>query len=219
METRVHFHQELEELYQTVLRMGALAEEQVTKSFIALGNGDGELAALVIEGDREIDRLLVVIEDRATKLIAMQQPVATDLRDIICVLKVASHLERIGDHARHFSRAVNKVPDSVLESALPDMKEMAQIGTSMVRDALAAFAEQDPERAKEVATRDDQIDKTHKQLYAKLIQLIKREPEDTDAIVNLLFLNRFLERMGDHVTNVCEWVVFAQTGEHPKLNP
>lgn len=219
METRQRYHQELEELYQSVLRMGALVEEQVTKSLVALGDGDGELAASVIEGDKEIDRLLVAVEDRATEIIAMQQPVAGDLREIITVIKIGGHLERIGDHARHFSRAVNKIPQAILDATLPDMKSMAQIGTSMVRDALGAFSEHDAAKATSVAERDNQIDVAHKQLYAKLINLVKREPEETDAIVNLLFLNRFLERLGDHVTNVCEWVVFAQTGKHPKLNP
>lgn len=218
-EARGHFHKLLDELYEKTLFMGEAVSKQIEDSFAALSSRDEELASRVIQADAEIDDQLFAIEDSAAHLIAMQQPVAGELREIITTIKIAAHLERIGDHARHFSRAVTDVPQAVLEEAIGQMREMAQMGVAMIRDALAAFAEHDSEQAIAVSHRDDQIDAAHRLLYRKLVDLMKGTPAEMDAIVNMMFLNRFLERLGDHVTNICEWVVFANSGEHPKLNP
>ncbi len=218
MESRHHFHEELRQLYESLVRMSVQVEEQIRKSMTALDQRDPDLAQQVIAGDEAVDVLLLELEDRATTLIARQQPVAGELREIITVGKIAGHLERIGDHARHFARAVDRTPRQALEVALPLMRQMAETGVSMIRDGITAFIDHDAARACKVAERDDEIDATHKELYTRLVDLIKAMPDDIDAIINLMFLNRFLERLGDHVTNICEWVVFAETGTHPTLN-
>lgn len=218
MEPRHHFNEELNDLYQLILKMGAQVEDALSKSITALSTRDLELAKSVIENDAVIDGLQVTIEDQATQIIALEQPVATDLRELVTTTKIASDLERIGDHARHISKAATSLPQEVVDIAIESIRSMAKVGIGMVHDALSAFVEQDAHKAREIADRDDQIDAIHRRLYAILVDAMREHPEWIQYGVNLLFLNRFLERLGDHVTNMCEWVVFAKTGEHVELN-
>lgn len=218
METRQHLDRQLDELYQLILKMGALVEEALSKSIEALKNNDRELADSVVEGDKAIDRLHNQIEDRGTQIIALEQPVATDLRELITSTKLGAELERIGDHARHMATAVGTMPTGLLALSLPDVEAMARIGIGMVHDSLTAFVDQDPDRARAVASRDDQIDDAHEKLYATLVGIMRDKPEWIEHGMKLMLLNRYLERLGDHVTNMCEWVVFAKTGEHVELN-
>ncbi|MFP4113729.1 MAG: phosphate signaling complex protein PhoU [Spirochaetota bacterium] len=218
METRIAFNRQLNSLYQSILKMGALVEEAINKAVEALKTDDAELARRVIEEDVPIDELHMRIEDECTQIIALEQPVATDLRELITATKVGAELERIGDHARHVARVVGRLPADLVAVALPNIERMAYLGGSMVHDSLTAYVEQDPEKAREVAARDDTIDRTHKDLYRTLLEAMRDHPEWIEHGVELMFLNRFLERLGDHVTNMCEWVIFAKTGEHVELN-
>jgi len=218
VEPRYHYQEELNALYQQILKLGAMVEEALNKAIIALSVHDTELAAAVVQGDDAIDALAIAIEDEATRIIAMEQPVATDLRELITTTKLAGGLERIGDHARHIARRVPVIPHEIIAPALESIKTMAEIGIGMVRDSLTAFVDQDADLAREVAERDDRIDAVHKTVYEQLIAMMKDNPDLIGHGVNLMFLNRFLERLGDHVTNMCEWVVFAKTGDHVELN-
>jgi len=218
METRLQLDKQLDELYQLILKMGALVEDAVGKSIEALKNDDDELARSVIVGDDEIDELHMQVEDRSTQIIALEQPVATDLRELITATKIGADLERIGDHARHIARVVGTLPADLVAASLPHIQKMASIGASMVHDSLTAYVEQDAAKARSVAERDDQIDAAHKSLYQALVDMMRSRPEWIEFGVKLMFLNRYLERLGDHVTNICEWVVFAKTGEHLELN-
>ncbi len=218
MEGRLPLNNQMSELHQSILRMGALVEEALNKALESLRNEDVELATAVVEGDKVIDALQREIEDLATTIIATEQPGATDLRDIMTAAKIAADLERIGDHARHIARAVEKLPSELIVASVPSIESMARTGTQMVHDALTAFVEQDATYAKAVAERDDQIDKVHRAMYQNLLSIMRDKPEWLEHGVELLFLNRYLERLGDHVTNICEWVVFSKTGEHVELN-
>ena len=218
MALRYHYQEELTALYQRILKLGSMVEEALNKAITALSVHDVELAATVIEGDDEIDVLAIAIEDEATRIIATEQPVATDLRELITTTKLAGGLERIGDHARHVAKRVPVIPQEVIAPALPNIKTMAEIGIGMVHDSLTAFVDQNADLAREVAERDDRIDSVHKTLYQQMIDMMKNNPEWIGHGVNVMFLNRFLERLGDHVTNMCEWVVFAKTGHHVELN-
>ena len=215
---RQQLDRQLGELYQLILKMGAHVEEALGKSIEALKNRDLELASSVIAGDDAIDELHMQVEDRATQIIALEQPVATDLRELITATKIGADLERIGDHARHIARVVETLPPDLVALTLPNIETMARIGISMMHDGLTAFVDQDAELAREVAGRDDQIDDAHKRLYQNLVDIMRDRPEWIEHGVKLMFLNRYLERLGDHVTNICEWVVFAKTGEHLELN-
>ena len=218
METRLPLNKQMGELNQSILRMGALVEEALNKALEALRNEDSNLAAKVVEEDKVIDQLHLEIEDAATQIIALEQPVATDLREIMTVAKIAGDLERIGDHARHIAKAVDRLPSDLIVAALPGIDTMAQMGIGMVHDALSAFVAQDPEAAGAVAARDDLVDDAHRAMYANVIAIMRDKPEWLEHGVSLMFLNRYLERLGDHVTNICEWVVFAKTGVHVELN-
>ena len=218
MGMRHHYQTDLNALYQLILKLGSMVEAALNKAITALSIHDTDLAATVIAGDGEIDALAIAIEDEATRIIAMEQPVATDLRELITTTKLAGGLERIGDHARHVAKRVSVIPHEVIAPALPGIRTMAEIGIGMMRDSLTAFVDQDADLARDVAERDDRIDAVHRTLYQEMIELMKRNPASIGHGVNVMFLNRFLERLGDHVTNMCEWVVFAKTGDHVELN-
>lgn len=218
MEPRTRLNEELKDLKERILKMGALVEKALRKAVKALSTDDRTLAEEVIAGDQEVDRAHHDIEDFATRVIALEQPVATDLRELISATKLASGLERIGDHARHIARLSGRMPQPVLAAALPSIQSMAETGIRMVHDALLAFVDEDVGSAQRVADRDDEIDAEHKRLYQILVDMMTEHPEWIDHGVDLMFLNRFLERLGDHVTNMCEWVIFARTGIHEELN-
>lgn len=218
METRLQLDQQLGELFQQILRMGAMVEEALQKAIEALRSDNQKLADLVTAEDKKIDLIHTAIEDMSMQIIALEQPVATDLRELITATKLASDLERIGDHARHIARRVNKLPKEMLEKAVPSIDGMAKVGISMLHDSLTAYVDQDEDKAREVARKDDAIDAAHRNLYKSLIAMMQERPEWIEHGVELMFLNRYMERLGDHVTNMCEWVIFARTGEHLELN-
>ncbi len=217
MAPRKYFLSQLDKMYQDVLRMGALVEEALKKAVTALASHDYDLAERVIEEDRNIDKLQVQIEDHCTELLATQQPVASDLREILTTIRIVDDLERMGDHARHLARAVGDISDETFVTVLPSIEEMAERGISMMHDALTAFVDQDAEQAVAVAERDAAIDRMQKALYGKLIDIVRDHPDKADKAMNLMFMVRFLERLGDHVRSVCEWVVYAKRGEHVAL--
>lgn len=218
MDTRLRLESQLHELYNQIMKLGALVEEALGKSIEALKTEDRELANSVIAGDAAIDELHLGIEDLSTQIIALEQPVATDLRELITATKIAADLERIGDHARHIAKTCNALPADLLARAIEPIEKMARIGISMVHDSLTAFVDQDANQARKVAERDDEIDTAHKELYRDLIETMRGRPEWIEYGVTTMFLNRYLERLGDHVTNICEWVIFAKTGDHVELN-
>ncbi len=209
---------EIEKLSNLILRMSAHVETALGKALSALSARDGRLADSVIAGDEMIDDLQIRVEDLAARIIATEQPVATDLREVITAIKIASHLERIGDHARHLARAVKEIPPDVLTRSTGRIREMTAFGIAMVHDAITAFSEHSVEVARNVASRDEELDRIHREAYEEIIQAMREQPEHMEHLVGLMFLNRFLERLGDHVTSMCEWIVYAANGTHESLN-
>lgn len=218
MEARQHFSGQLHTMYQEVLQMGTLVEEALRKALAAVTNQDTALAEEVKANDHQIDTLQFELDRRCTDIIATEQPVATDLREILVAMKISSDLERIGDHARHLVRVMDQLTDPVFRETLPRFVEMAEMGITMVHDSITAYVNHDAEKARTVARMDDQIDERHRQLYKDLLAMIADNPDRVATGTALVFLNRFLERLGDHVTNMCEWIVYAKTGEHVELN-
>jgi phosphate transport system protein len=217
MAPRKYFLSQLDKMYQDVLRMGALVEEALKKSVAALASQDYDLAESVIREDKTIDTMQVQIEDHCTELLATQQPVASDLREILTTIRIVDDLERMGDHARHLARGVGDVSDEVFVRIIPSIEDMADRGIQMMHDALTAFVDQDAEQAVSVAERDATIDRMQKALYESLIEIVRENPDKAEKAMNLMFLVRFLERLGDHVRSICEWVVYAKRGEHVAL--
>ncbi len=218
MQYRHHFQEQLHHMYEDVLKMGTLVEEALRKALKAVTNDDRSLAESVKRNDDTIDALQFEIDRRCTELIATEQPVATDLREILVAMKIAADLERIGDHARHVVRVIDELTDVAFRDTLPRFQAMTEMGIGMVHDSITAYVNHDAESARKVARRDDQIDEMHRALYGELIEIIKKNPDRAEEGTALIFLNRFLERLGDHVTNMCEWIVYAKTGEHLELN-
>jgi phosphate transport system protein len=218
MEGRTHLTTQLNYMYDNILKLSALVEEALKKALAALSLGDSQLAQTVIENDVRIDELQLEIDNHCTRMLATEQPVAHDLREIIAAMKISTDLERIGDHARHLAGAVSVISDATFLATIPNIQDMGELGVQMVHDVITAFVEQDADIAVEIASRDDELDTMHRALSKKVLEIMRKNPEKIDKGMDLMFLNRFLERLGDHVTNMCELVVFSKRGEHVELN-
>ncbi|TVQ37286.1 MAG: phosphate transport system regulatory protein PhoU [Spirochaetaceae bacterium] len=205
-------------MQQSILRMGAMVETALRKTLAAIELQDFELAAEVVREDARIDRLQDTVEDQCTRIIVATRPAAADLRQLLVGIKLAASLERTGDHARHLAHRARAVTDLRYVDALPLIRRMAEIDISMLHDSLTAFVERDEQKARITAARDDQIDRLNAELYKLLVSIMQQHPQTIENGMDLMLVNRFLERLGDHVTNICEWIVFAACAEHVELN-
>jgi phosphate transport system protein len=215
---RRRYRDELKILDQEILRMGAFVEEAVRKSMQALEDLDIGKAEQVISEDQKINNLELEIQDKLTLLIATEQPVAGDLRHIITSLKVVAQLERMGDHAVHIAKSVdNLIKDhSITETEY--LSKMADYGIYMLHEVLSAFAENDQNKAIAIAKMDDKIDTLHNLVWQGLLARMMKNPGVVQQATTLLFVSRWIERFGDHATNISEWVVYNCTGRHVELN-
>ncbi|MBC1975389.1 phosphate signaling complex protein PhoU [Listeria booriae] len=218
MPVRKIFTEQLDELHQHLLEMGMLVNEAIYKAVKSLVNRDQELAEDVIAGDRSINNMELALEQRSFELIALQQPVGIDLRKIVTVLKASSDLERIGDHAVSIAKTTILVGRSKVVKPIPEIQEMGDIVKIMVHDVLKAYLAEDEEAAREIASRDTQVDKLQRVIYTKCIHFMQEDPDHLEEISYLLLVAQYLERIGDYVTNVCEWIVYLKSGEIEELN-
>jgi len=218
MERQLKIAGSLEELRENLLRMGSLVEEALRKALIALSNWDEELATKVISEDARIDTMQFELQDDCAELIESQQPNGRDLREVICCIKTLTDLERIGDHARHIARSLATSAGPHYSTLLPRVRRLGDKVLGMVHDALTALIDRDPDRAREVAVRDYEADELHRAITADALSVMKSETGGVEAGEVIIQLSRFLERIGDHVTNICEWIVYAQTGVHEEFD-
>lgn len=219
MTMRIHFTEALQNLEQEIVKMSTLVEEAIQRAVDAFENKDTDTASKIIEGDEVINKLHISIEDTCTMLLATEQPVASDLRRIITVIKIASNLERVGDHAVHLSQTTIRLAQhAYIDRVTGLIPHMAEIGLAMIRDAIDSFVQRDVEKAKRTADLDEKIDELHRKLFGILIDSMKEDKKYIEQATDLLFINRFMERLGDHVANICEWVVYSITGRHMELN-
>ncbi|MFW5999774.1 MAG: phosphate signaling complex protein PhoU [Halanaerobiaceae bacterium] len=210
---RKNFEDELKKLKNEMLKMGSLVEESIYKSVEALEKQNLELAQKVLDEDDRIDEYEVELEEMCTRLIALQQPVAGDLRMIIVISKLATDLERIGDHAGNIARMVQEIGEEPLIKPLIDIPRMTEIVGRRLKQSLDAFVNRDAELAAEVAREDEEVDILDKQILRELITVMLEDPSNVEQAIYLMFISRFLERIGDHSTNICERVVYMATGE------
>ncbi|HRW23509.1 MAG TPA: phosphate signaling complex protein PhoU [Spirochaetia bacterium] len=215
---RNQLNEELDELRHDILAMGSLVEEALRKALHALKTGDAALAKDVRRGDAEIDALRLGIDDRAAMLIATQQPVAGNLRELVTVFKLTDNLERIGDHAAHLAKTARRLADDPYPLPLDRLERMAAAGVAMVHDAVEAYLRRDEALAREAAAKDDEIDAEHKAFLREVLAYLAGRPDKAEQATKLIATSSFLERLGDHVTNLCEAVVFMLTGAHAELN-
>jgi phosphate transport system protein len=216
--TRVIFSEEQERLRHEILAMATLVDENLGKALSALRNSDAELARQVKEGDAVINDMQLKIEDEAAVLIATQQPVATDLREMVTILKLTVNLERAGDHAVHLAKTVIKLSGKASFRALGHLEKMAETGQEMIRAAVAAFLTKDSGAARQAATLDDVIDEEHKTLIQEVLILMKKRPELLKKALRIIQTSADLERLGDHMTNICEAIVYMTECRHEELN-
>ncbi len=206
------YEQQLGQLRTAVLEMGGLVEEQVGQAVRALIQRDEALARAVIERDHTVDRFDVEIDDLSLKLLALHQPAARDLRLITTALKITTDLERVGDMATHIAeRAVELVAEVPIKPYI-DIPRMADVARDMLRRSLDAFVREDTELALDVCLSDDAIDQLHEQLFRELLSYMVENPATVSRAMRLLFVSKYLERVGDHATNIAEMVIFMVKG-------
>ena len=218
MNTRILFLEELNRLRHDILAMANRVEEDLGKALAALRDNDRELADEVRASDAVVNAMQLKIEDEAAILIATQQPVARDLRELVTIFKISGNLERAGDHAVHLAKAAIKLSPEAPFRAAEHLERMAETGREMIRAAIAAYLSQDADAARKAAALDDRIDGEHKQLTEEVLRLMKEHPELVKKAVRLINTSGFLERLGDHVTNICEGIIYMAEGRHEELN-
>ena len=203
-----HFELELEALQEQVLLMGGRVESIIQKSISALERRDPALARQVIVGDVVIDRMENEIDERCLRLLALQQPLAGDLRFITGALKISNDLERVGDHAVNIAGGADRLAGLPPLKPLVDIPRLATLATGMLREALNAFVRHDAEAARQICRRDDAVDALNRQLFRELISFMIEDPSTITRAMELILVARNLERVADLATNVAEEVVF-----------
>jgi phosphate transport system protein len=207
-----HFTIELEELNQKLLQMGGLVESAIHRSVLSLIDQNKELAEEVIRDEPRINRMEMEIDGLATRLLALRQPVARDLRLLTAALKINTDLERIGDLAVHVAERSLSLMHHPLVRPMTDIPKMASLVQSMLLKCLDAFVHGDAELAHTVLLSDDEVDDLRDAVYAELLETMRRDPSVVTAAIDLIFVARNLERIGDHATNIAEGVVFLVKG-------
>src|SRR5688572_19332720 len=207
-----HFHEELETLKSHLVAMSGIAEESVRLAVEALLDRDLEKAQDVVIRDEKLDDLELAIDDLAINLLALQQPMAKDLRFITAAMKIGNDLERVGDHAVNIAEELEFLLKAAPVPMLPELEEMARIATDMLSDALNAFVNADSRIAREVVERDDRVDDLHENNFRILLTHMMEDPRKITAGMDLFLVSGNIERIADLATNIAEEVVFFVEG-------
>jgi phosphate transport system protein len=207
-----HFHEELETLKSHLVAMSGIAEESVRMAVESLLERDAEKARQVVMRDEQLDELELSIDDLAINLLALQQPMAKDLRFITAAMKIANDLERVGDHAVNIAEELEFILKAAPFPMLPELEEMARIANEMLSDALNAFVLADSRMARQVVQRDDRVDELHENNFRILLTHMMEDPRKITAGMDLFLVSGNIERIADLATNVAEEVVFFVEG-------
>ncbi|MBI4543927.1 MAG: phosphate signaling complex protein PhoU [Gemmatimonadetes bacterium] len=212
MSPQRHFREELDRLNSLLVSMAGLAEQAVRLAAAALLERDQGKAQEVIRRDGDIDALELAVDDAAIQLLALQQPMAGDLRFITMAMKISNDLERVGDHAVNIAEEVEHMLQVPPFPALAEIEEMARLSTDMLNDALDAFVHGNSALARRVVVRDDRVDELHDNVFRILLTHMMEQPRRIGAGLDLLLVSRNLERIADLATNVAEDVVYFVEG-------
>ncbi len=218
MARRVAFEEKMRSLHQDLIEMQTLVEKSMDDTIRALKNHDVNLASLIIERDDEIDDMELKIEKKCLAIIAGQQPLASDLRDVAGVLKIITDLERIGDHCSDISKYTIKLADETYVKPLVRIPKMAEEVKIMINNVIDCCIDKDVDKAMEVLKHDDLVDKYFEDIVEELIGVMERSPETARQCTYFIFIAKYLERMGDHATNIAEWISFTVTGDHGQVD-
>jgi phosphate transport system protein len=207
-----HFHQELETLRSLLLEMSGLAETQVGLAVQSVLEQDVDRANQIIATDARVDDLELRIDRMAHELLALQQPLASDLRSITMTMKIANDLERVGDHAVNIAQAVQYLREIQPFGRIPEITEMARLAQGMLSDVLGAFVRRDVGAAREILDRDDQVDHLHTSMFRILLTHMLEDPRRIGPSLSILLISKNLERIADLATNIAEDLVFLVEG-------
>jgi phosphate transport system protein len=217
--TRIKFHQNLDGLKERLLVMAGMAEQAIQRAIEAYSLRDQQVGELVLRAEPAINRMERDIDQMSLDLLAMEQPMAIDLRFILAVIKINADLERVGDQATNIVEHAQEMQAFPLADLPVDVPRIAAIASAMIRKALQSFIEADAEMAEEVIEMDDEVDRLNEEAHYALTNLIRLEPEKTPQALNAILICRNLERVGDHATNIAEDVIFWVRGadvRHPQ---
>ena len=215
---RDNFHQELREIEESVITMATLVESEIARSMQALTQRDAALAEGVIASDSEVNELQRTIRSRCTNVIALQAPVARDLRELITVQLVINELERMGDHAVGISKQTLRVRDYETSPIAYELSDLAKLVREQVRACIEAFVDVNVQQAREICRKDDEVDGKYRAIFGEILNLMARDSSSVPLAASLLFIAHDLERIGDRVTNICEDVIYMVSGQIEELN-
>jgi phosphate transport system protein len=210
---RENFEKNLEELKRRITEMGDLSIIALEKAFKALKTQDVEVALKVIEGDTAIDNLEMEINQFAIWIMAKEAPISRDLRQIIGVLRITSEIERVADFGVNIAKATIKIGNTKSLLEITPLEKMKELTIEMLRKALQSFLEENIVLAKEVGDLEDEVDQYSGETYKKLTTYLSEHPEETNQLVQLIFVNRYLERTADHITNIAESAAYLIKGQ------
>ena len=205
-------------LNSDLIEMASLVEKQIYDSIIAFKNQDADLASTVIKNDDKVDELQKDIEEKCIKFMATESPLAGDLRKIYTTSKIVTDLERMADHAVDLSKIVQRIKEENLVSEISPVWEMGDLVIKMIKASIEAYIDGDIQSAYEICNMDDKVD----EIYQGMFKIILKKMSKDESIINqgtqILFASKYIERIGDHVTNVCEWIIFSEKGNYVDLN-
>ena len=213
---RNRFDEQLFELNRDLIEMGAMCEEVIASAAKALSSGDTELARKVKTSGTAIDQMERDIESRCMKLLLHQQPVARDLRQISAALKMITDMERIGDQAEDIAEIVTFLNGHTMEG-VETIEDMARETIMMVTESIDAFVKKDVSLAERVISHDDTVDALFSEMKRAIISLLAANSADGEFALDLLMISKYFERIGDHATNIAEWVIYSVTGMHKEV--
>ena len=216
---RSQFDEDLLNLHNQFYEMGMMVSKAIHKSVRSYMEHDKKMAQEVIDNDEAINELEVSLEKKSFEMIALQQPAAKDLRSIITVMKASSDLERMGDHAVAIAKSTIRVKGEVriaeVEKQISDMSDYVK---KMVDNVLVAYVKTNQDDAKMIAEMDKEVNEAYKTIYHETVKIMKERPETVMSGTDYLSVAQYLERIGDYVTNICEWIVYLATGKISELN-
>jgi len=215
---RATYDREFAAIKKDIIKMGSLVDTAIADSMQSLQERDQIQAQQVIDHDETINALRFKVEEACLTLIATQQPTASDLRDVIAAMSIVVEMERMADHASGIAKTVIRMGDEPLLKPLIDLPRMAQLAREMLRDGLDSFITRDVQKARSVATRDDEMDLLNRAIFDELVEIMAERPDGVERATYLLWCSHNLERIGDRVTNIVERVVFMTTGDMEDLN-
>lgn len=209
---RRRFHDELDSLQEVLMEMAGLVEQVIREAISGVLTRDGTVADRITDADDRIDELEVEIDARAIELLALQQPMASDLRQIVTANKIANDLERMGDHAVNIANAARRLSEAAPLPEIRELQEMAEVVQGMVSDALDAYVTRSAAKARMVCITDDRVDELRRSMFRILVTHMLEDPKRISGALELLLVSQNFERIGDLATNVCEDLVFLVEG-------